>query len=148
MSFVSVTPELLTVAASDVARITTSISAANSATAVSTTGMVAAAEDEVSVAIAALFGTFGREYQAISSQLTRFQDQFAQMLASAGTRYGATEAAGLGSLQSLLDGLNNSTVPMLGRPLVGNGADGSAGTGAAGGAAGLLIGNGGAGGSG
>ncbi|WP_414855596.1 PE family protein, partial [Mycobacterium gordonae] len=48
-------PELLAAAAADVAGIGSSLRAANSAAAVPTTAVLAAAGDEVSVAIASLF---------------------------------------------------------------------------------------------
>jgi hypothetical protein len=57
-------PEMFAAAASDLAGIGSTVSAANSAAAASTTAMLPAAADEVSAAIAALFGTFGQEYQA------------------------------------------------------------------------------------
>ncbi|WP_272890504.1 PE family protein, partial [Mycobacterium marinum] len=60
MSFVSVVPEWVAAAATDVAGIGSVVGAANA-----TTSVTAAAGDEVSVAIAALFGGFGREYQAV-----------------------------------------------------------------------------------
>ena len=65
MSFVSVAPEMVAAAAADLAGIGSAISAANAAAAVPTTEVVAAAADEVSAAIAALFGAHAQEYQAI-----------------------------------------------------------------------------------
>lgn len=55
MSYVLAAPEVFAAAASDVAGIGSSLSAANVAAAVSTTGVLTAAGDEVSAAIAALF---------------------------------------------------------------------------------------------
>ncbi|WP_152316211.1 PE family protein, partial [Mycobacterium tuberculosis] len=52
MSLVIVTPETVAAAASDVARIGSSIGAANAAAAGSTTSVLAAGADEVSAAIA------------------------------------------------------------------------------------------------
>ncbi|WP_412176895.1 PE family protein [Mycobacterium liflandii] len=56
MSFVSVVPEWVAAAATDVAGIGSVVGAANAAAAGATTSVTAAAGDEVSVAIAALFG--------------------------------------------------------------------------------------------
>nr|WP_321573799.1 PE family protein [Mycobacterium shottsii] len=42
--------------------------------------MTAAAGDEVSVAIAAVFGGFGREYQAVCGQWAEFEQRFARAL--------------------------------------------------------------------
>jgi hypothetical protein len=55
----------------------------------------AAAEDEVSTAIAALFGTHGQEFQAVSAQAGLFHDQFVSALTASAESYGATEAANL-----------------------------------------------------
>jgi hypothetical protein len=54
MSFVLAAPEMLASAASDVAGIGSSLSAANAAAAAPTTGVVAAAGDQVSSEIASL----------------------------------------------------------------------------------------------
>ncbi|CKP25008.1 PE_PGRS family protein [Mycobacterium tuberculosis] len=69
MSLVIVAPETVAAAALDVARIGSSIGAANAAAAGSTTSVLAAGADEVSAAIATLFGSHAREYQAISTQV-------------------------------------------------------------------------------
>ncbi|WP_321576442.1 PE family protein, partial [Mycobacterium marinum] len=65
VSLVSVVPEWVAAAATDVAGIGSVVGAANAAAAGATTSVAAAAGDEVSVAIAALFGGFGREYQVV-----------------------------------------------------------------------------------
>ncbi|GAB7146115.1 hypothetical protein LRC484719_47240 [Mycobacterium riyadhense] len=56
MSFVIATPESVAAAATDLASIGSSLSAATQAAAAPTMGIVSAGADEVSVAIAALFG--------------------------------------------------------------------------------------------
>ncbi|WP_152375108.1 PE family protein, partial [Mycobacterium tuberculosis] len=154
MSLVIVTPETVAAAAAalDVARIGSSIGAANAAAAGSTTSVLAAGADEVSAAIATLFGSHAREYQAISTQVAAFHDRFAQTLSAAVGSYvsaEATNAAPLATLEhNVLNALNAPTQALLGRPLIGDGAAGAPGTGQAGGAGGILWGNGGAGGSG
>jgi hypothetical protein len=73
MSFVIASPDVLASASSDLAGIGSAIKEATSAAAPSTTSVVAAAEDEVSAAVAKLFGSYGQEFQAIataSQQLT------------------------------------------------------------------------------
>ncbi len=151
MSLVIVTPETVAAAALDVARIGSSIGVANSAAAGSTTSVLAAGADEVSAAIATLFGSHAREYQAISTQVAAFHDRFAQTLSAAVGSYvsaEATNAAPLATLEhNVLNALNAPTQALLGRPLIGDGAAGAPGTGQAGGAGGILWGNGGAGGS-
>ena len=71
MSYVLTTPEMLAAAATDVGNIGSAISTASSTAAGPTTGLLPAAEDEVSAAIAKLFGAYGQEYQA--SSLGRFR---------------------------------------------------------------------------
>ncbi|REO73172.1 PE family protein, partial [Mycobacterium tuberculosis] len=75
MSFVIAVPEALTMAASDLANIGSTINAANAAAALPTTGVVAAAADEVSAAVAALFGSYAQSYQAFGAQLSAFHAQ-------------------------------------------------------------------------
>src|SRR4051794_23788170 len=99
MSFVIAVPEMLAAAASDLASIGSTVSAANAAAASSTTGLLAAGADEVSAAIAALFSGHGQMYQALSGQATAFHDQFVQVLSGAGGAYTATEAAAAAAVQ-------------------------------------------------
>ncbi|REQ17293.1 PE family protein, partial [Mycobacterium tuberculosis] len=68
MSFVSVAPEIVVAAATDLAGIGSAISAANAAAAAPTTAVLAAGADEVSAAIAALFSGHAQAYQALSAQ--------------------------------------------------------------------------------
>jgi PE family len=65
MSFVIALPEALVSASSDLAELGSAIRSANVTAAGSTTSVVAAASDEVSAAVAALFGDFGGQYQAL-----------------------------------------------------------------------------------
>ncbi|WP_156766651.1 PE family protein, partial [Mycobacterium sp. E2327] len=155
-SFVLISPELVTAASSDLRGIGLSIRSANAAAAASTTSLLAAGQDEVSAAISSLFGSYAREFQALSAQATAFHDQFVQSLTSGAGQYAGAEAANadpltalVGELQSLTAGLPAGPVKLLtGRPLIGNGANGAPGTGQAGGNGGWLIGDGGNGGSG
>ena len=62
MSYVIAAPELMTSAATDLATIGSTLSAAQAAAAARTTGIVAAAEDEVSAAIAAVFSAHGHGF--------------------------------------------------------------------------------------
>ncbi|WP_142282280.1 PE family protein, partial [Mycobacterium sp. IEC1808] len=155
-SFVLISPEIVTAASSELSGIGLSIRSANAAAAGSTTSLLAAGQDEVSVAISSLFGSYAREFQALSAQATAFHDQFVQSLTAGAGAYSAVEAANadpltalVGELQSLTAGLPPGPVKLLtGRPLIGNGANGAPGTGQAGGNGGWLIGDGGNGGSG
>ncbi len=152
MSLVSVAPEMVAAAATDLADIGSAVRAANSAAAVSTTRLASAAADEVSVGIAALFGTHAQAYQALSAEASVFHEQFERALTAGAGLYAATEVANASPLhtlgQEVLGAVNAPTQALLGRPLIGNGADGAPGSGQAGGAGGILVGNGGNGGSG
>src|SRR6185437_3524094 len=135
-------PEALAGAASDVADIGSALRAAHGVAALPTTGLLAAAEDDVSAAIAALFGTYGREYQALGVRMTAFHDDFVRALSGAGTAYAAAETANARPLRDLLSVANAQSQAAFGRPLLGDGVDGTAAH-PNGGAGGLLSGHGG-----
>nr|WP_082277045.1 PE family protein [Mycobacterium ostraviense] len=80
MSFVLVGPDMVATAAADVARIGSAVSAGNLAAVIPTTEVAAAAADEVSAAIAALFGAHAQEYQAAAAQAATFHEQFVATL--------------------------------------------------------------------
>jgi PE family len=85
MSFVIAAPEFVTAAASDVANIGSTISAANAAAAGRTTAVIPAAADEVSAAITSLFNAHAQGFQAFSAQAAAFHDQFVQLVNAGGT---------------------------------------------------------------
>ncbi len=86
-------PPTLTQAAADLAGIGSAISEATAASARRTTGLVAAADDEVSTAIAKLFGAYGQKYQAASAQVAAFHNEFTRALSAAATAYSEVETA-------------------------------------------------------
>ncbi|PJE21916.1 MAG: PE-PGRS family protein [Mycobacterium sp.] len=151
MSYLITTPEVLTLAAAEAAGIGSSIQAANLSAFAPTSTVMAAAADEVSTAIASLFSGHALDYQALSKQVAAFQEQFVLAMNAAGGAYAAAELINAGPLQPVVDGvldvINLPTNLFLGRPLIGDGYNGTPGTGQAGGDGGLLWGNGGAGGS-
>ncbi|MGF2947465.1 PE-PPE domain-containing protein [Mycobacterium sp. Lab-001] len=98
MTSMLVQPQLIGSAASDAAGIGTAIDQARSAAAAQTTGLVAAAQDEVSEATAALFGSFGQDYQALLAQASAFHEQFVAALSGAGNAYVQAEAGVAGTL--------------------------------------------------
>ena len=67
MSYLTVQPDLIATAAANLEEIRAAIGAASAAATAPTTGLAAAAADEVSEAIATLFGGYAREYQAVAS---------------------------------------------------------------------------------
>src|ERR1700741_3066638 len=157
MSSLIAVPELITTAATDLGNIGLRLNAAHAAAATQTTGMLAAAEDEVSAAVAAVFSAHGQGFQALSAQAAAFHEQFVQTLTAGAGSYVSAEAANVAAFganpaqtiqQDLLGVINAPSLALTGRPLIGNGANGAPLTGANGQAGGLLGGNGGNGGSG
>lgn len=137
MSFLFAQPEMLGAAATDLASIGSAISTANAAAAAATTRVLAAGADEVSAAVAALFSGHAQTYQALSTQAAAFHQQIVQTLTSTAGAYASAEAANVE--QQLLGAINAPTMALLGRPLIGHGADGAPGTGQAGGAGGAVA---------
>ncbi|POX95183.1 PE family protein, partial [Mycobacterium kansasii] len=146
MSFVIAAPDVVAAAAGDLSRVGSALAQANAAAAGPTLSVLAPAVDEVSTALAALFGDHAATYQAFSAEAAAFHDQFVRTLQASASAYAITDVTSAG--QQLLNAINAPTLALLGRPLIGNGADGAPGTGQNGGDGGLLIGNGGNGGSG
>ncbi|CKP84131.1 PE-PGRS family protein [Mycobacterium tuberculosis] len=142
MSFVVAAPEVVVAAASDLAGIGSAIGAANAAAAVPTMGVLAAGADEVSAAVADLFGAHAQAYQALSAQAVLFHEQFVHAMTAGAGAYAGAEAADAAAL----DVLNGPFQALFGRPLIGDGANGAPGQ--PGGPGGLLYGNGGNGGNG
>jgi triacylglycerol lipase len=93
VSYLVALPEMMSAAATNVASIGSVVATANQGMAGATTGVLAAAEDEVSVAIAALFSAHGQGYQALSAQAAAFHGRFVQALTGAAGAYTAAEAA-------------------------------------------------------
>ncbi|OBG23730.1 PE-PPE domain-containing protein [Mycobacterium sp. 852002-51057_SCH5723018] len=102
MSYLITAPEVLTSTAADVESIGSAIRAASADAAGPTTGLLAAADDEVSAAIAKLFAGYGQEYQALVSQAATFHGQFTAALMAAANTYAQAEAANAALAQTLL----------------------------------------------
>ena len=101
MSFVITGPEALASAASNLARIGSSVSQAHAAAAASTTDVIAPAADEVSAAIKSAFSQYASEYQALSARAAAFHSQFMQALNSGAANYAAAETANANPLQAV-----------------------------------------------
>lgn len=155
MSYLLAAPETLATGATDVAGIGSLVNAANAAAARPTTALIAAAEDEVSAAIASLFSGHAQQFQALSAQAAAFHADFVQALSGAENAYTAAEAANASPLQAMVRGAQSLAVfsplqALTGRPLVGDGANGTTnaqGAGTSGGPGGWLYGMGGNGGN-
>lgn len=74
--FVLSAPERLATAAADLTGIREAIDGASAAAAAPISGVLAAAEDEVSLAIADVMSLYGNQYQAVAEQATAFQARF------------------------------------------------------------------------
>src|SRR5271165_3792405 len=109
MSYLIAAPDSLLAAASDVAGIGSAIQQANAAAAGPTLSLIAAGQDEVSQALAALFGEHAQAYQVISAQAAAFHNQFIQTLSAGASSYAAAEAANASPLQQVLDFVNAPT---------------------------------------
>jgi len=107
VSFVVTEPEMVTAAAERLAGIGSNLGEATAAAAGPTTGVAAAASDEVSIAISEVFGRFGREFQVLSTQAAAFQDEFVSLLNGGAAAYLGTELAN--AEQSLMTGLPAAT---------------------------------------
>ncbi|MEK1122243.1 PE family protein, partial [Mycobacterium ulcerans] len=142
MSYLIAVPDLMAHATTELSSIGSALTAANAAAAVPTTGVLAAGADDVSAAVASLFAGHAQAYQSLGGQVAAFHQQFLEGLRGASGAYVAAEAANVWPLQDLLGLINAPTQALLGRPLIGNGTNGTAAN-PNGGVGGLLIGNGG-----
>lgn len=139
LSYVMAVPEIIEAAAADLAALRSTLSAASTAAASQTTQIVAAAEDEVSAAIATVLSSHGQGYQVLSARALEFHTRLAQALSAGAGAYSGAEAGSAG----LLAAVNEPIAALTGRPLIGNGANGTPGLGTDGAPGGWLIGNGG-----
>jgi PE-PPE domain/PE family len=103
-------PQLVETAAANVAEIRSEISEAKAAATGPTTGVAAAAADEVSAATAQLFGTYAKDYHAVLARAAAFHEEFAAALASAGNAYKAAEAANASAISRVAPTLTSAAV--------------------------------------
>jgi hypothetical protein len=99
MSWVTAAPDLMTTAATDLAGIGSTLSAAHTAAAGSTVAVLPAAADEVSAGIAQLFSAHAQDFQGVAGQASAFHQQFVQNLSAGAASYSTAEAAGAAALQ-------------------------------------------------
>ena len=93
MSFVTTQPELLSVAAGNLAGIGSTMTTQNAAAAGPTTSVVPAAADEVSALTATQFAAHAQLYQAVSEQAAALHELFVNTLGASAHSYATTEAA-------------------------------------------------------
>lgn len=105
MSFFNAVPDAMGMAAVELAGINSVIQTANAAAALPTTVIPAPAQDQVSAAVAALYSTYARGYQALGTQVAAFHDQFVRALSSSAGTYALGEAANAAAMRSPLSHL-------------------------------------------
>jgi PE family len=93
MSVLSVAPSAMAAASDNLANLGSALRNANAAAATQTTSIAAAAADEVSTAITALFGEHALEFQTLASQAATFHDEFVNLLNGGAAQYLNAEAA-------------------------------------------------------
>src|SRR6516162_453060 len=102
MSFLLVAQDILQTAAADVAQVGSAVTAGNLAAALPTTEVAAAGADEVSAAIAALFGAHAQQYQAVAARAATYHEQFVSTLNAAAASYAGAEATIATSMRGAL----------------------------------------------
>ena len=140
MSFVVAVPEVLGTAATDLTGIGSTLNAAHAAAVAPTTEILVAAEDEVSAAIAALFGAHGQAYQAMSAQAAAFHSEFVNLMNAGAGAYLSTEIAN--AEQALTNAVGGPEALLGGGASLGSGGGGAVSLASAGGLRGLLGGGG------
>jgi hypothetical protein len=98
-SFVTTQPEALVAAAIALNSIGSGLSAHNASLAENTMGVVAAAHDEVSSAVAALFSAHAQQYEQITAQTAVVHESFVNTLGTSAGAFAAAEAANASPLQ-------------------------------------------------
>ncbi len=116
MSYVITEPELVQGAAQDLAGIRESLVEATANVSGPTTAIAAAGQDEISIAIATMFGNFGQEFQVLNAQAQAFHTEFESLLASGASAYVGAEAAN--AEQLLTDAVHGAALPGAGANLL------------------------------
>jgi hypothetical protein len=93
MAFVNTQPAAIAAAATQLEGIGNSFAAESTGAATSTTDVVPAASDEVSILQAGVFSTYGQLYQSVSAQAQAIHQQFVQLLNQSSGSYQETESA-------------------------------------------------------
>ncbi|WIM90082.1 PE domain-containing protein [Candidatus Mycobacterium wuenschmannii] len=111
MAFVNTQPAAISAAATQLEAIFSSFAAESAGAAASTTDVLPAAADEVSILQAAAFSTYGTLYQSVSEQAQAIQQQFNQLLGQTSGSYQETESANQAgaAANALSNGAGNAT---------------------------------------
>ncbi len=114
MSYVLTAPEMVTTAAADLQAIGSSVSTAGALAATRTSTVLAAAGDEVSAAIADVFGAYAKQFQTAVAQASAFHGEFARALAGAGNLYADAETANAALVAKQMLATNTITALIMG----------------------------------
>ena len=151
----SIDPAVVQQLTANLDNIGTSLAKDHAAAAGPTTGVAAAAADEVSTAVASLFGQHASEYQTLAAKAAAFHAQFTRNLEANAASFVNTEAQNAAAITDVGSAPFSPWLAIFGRAAFGNGVNGANGVvginGGAGGAGqdgGFIIGNGGNGGAG
>lgn len=111
MAFVNTQPAAIAAAAQQLEGIFNSFAAESTGAAASTTDVLPAAADEVSILQAGVFSTYGQLYQTVSAQAQAIQQQFNQLLGQSSGSYQETESANQAgaAANALSNGAGNAT---------------------------------------
>ena len=93
MSLLSLIPDSVVSASGNLESLGSALRSANAAAASQTSAIAAAAADEVSAAITALFGTHAQEFQTLSAEAAAFHEGFIKLLNGGAAQYVSTEIA-------------------------------------------------------
>jgi hypothetical protein len=91
MSLLSVAPDIVAEAGAQLDNLGSALRSASAAAASQTTAVAAPAADQVSMAVAALLGTHGQEFQTINAQAAEFHDEFVSRLGGGAAQYAGAE---------------------------------------------------------
>jgi hypothetical protein len=117
MSFVNTAPAAIAAAASDLQGIGNSFASESAGAASSTTDVVPAASDEVSILQAGVFSTYGQLYQSVSAQAQAIHQQFVQLLNQSSSSYQETESANqAGAAANSLSGATQNATSAAAKP--------------------------------
>ncbi|MGB9225495.1 PE family protein, partial [Mycobacterium sp.] len=108
MSHVIATPQALADAAGNLAKIGSTIKAANSNAGPGLAGVAPPGADPVSAYLMALFSVHAQTYQVAGSQAATLHDQFVQVLQDSAGAYAKTEAANALPMQKALGSIGEA----------------------------------------
>ncbi|TVS87910.1 PE family protein [Mycobacterium helveticum] len=106
MSVLSIAPEAVSDAVENLENLGSALRSATAAAANRTIAFAAPASDQVSTAVASIFGAHAQEFQALSSRAAAFHDQFVRLLNGAAAQYVNAELA---NAQNLVNSVNGTS---------------------------------------